>query len=129
MTWSAALETFAKASLPETEARILAEKCATPEQLDLMTDLLRETPREPESPAARIHLFLSIVDESPASLSEWIAALETLYSFLSKSGRDTSFGMALGYIQCCTDAITSGAPFANLSHAITEMLNAHGFDA
>jgi hypothetical protein len=128
LTWTAALETFSKAPLPGSESRLLAEKCATPEQLELMADLLRPTPREPESPAARIHLFLSIVDESEHPLAAWIEALEIVYGHLSHSGRDASFGMVLGYIQCCSDAAGSSPALADLSQTVTEMLQAHGFE-
>lgn len=124
--WKISLERFATQPVPDREAAVLAEACATVDQLELLSDLLRVTPRETESPAERVRLFLSIVDESAATLAEWIAALEVVFSSLRRSGRDTSFGMALGYLQCCSDA-SSGGTFSSLPEAAREMIESHGY--
>jgi len=125
--WRRSLEKFARVPLPEPEARVLADACASPAQLDLLSDLLRDTPREPESPGSRARFFLSIVDESNASLAGWVHSLELLFRFLRSSGRDTSFGMALGFLQCCSDAAGSGSPIVDLPQITDEMLQDYGF--
>lgn len=126
--WRFAYESFAQSGIPEAQGETIAICCQSPEQLVLMTKLLGETPGEVERPEDRIRLFLSIVDESTASLAEWIDALELFYSWLKKDGRTTTLGLALGYIHCCSDAIANGAPFSTLAQATEDMLGIYGFE-
>lgn len=126
--WQFAYEAFSQAPISESQAETIAQACNSPAQLALMGMLLGESLTEPEPPSERVRLFLSIVDESTATLPEWIGALELFYTWLKKTGRSTSFGLALGYIHCCNDAIASNAPFTNLIQATEEMLGLYGFD-
>ena len=127
--WVEALERFAgNTSIATSDAQILAEKCRRPDQLRLLADLFRSTSRERETPQERVRLFLSIVDESPLSLGDWIEGLHVFYQWLNASGRDTSFGMALGFIQCCADATGESPGLTDLSAVVEEMLKTYGFD-
>ncbi|MFP4282400.1 MAG: hypothetical protein ACLFR7_07005 [Opitutales bacterium] len=126
--WDAAIDAFARAPVLDLQKEALAGACSSPEDLRLLADIFRDTPREPEPPTERARLFLSLVDESPASLAEWVSGLQVLFSWLRRAGRGTSFGMALGYLQCCSDALGSGANFTTLPDAVQDMLHEHGFD-
>ncbi len=126
--WQFAYEAFSQTPITDDQAETIATACQSPAQLALMGKLLGESLIEKEPPSERVRLLLSIVDESVASLAEWIAALEGFYAWLKEEGRSTGFGLALGYIHCSSDAIAGGAPFSNLSQATDEMLGLYGFD-
>ncbi len=127
--WEDALAAWALSPVDPSHQRILAEACERPSQIVLLQDLLRLTPRETESAQDRARLFLEIVDESEASLLAWISSLEIFFDYLRKQGRNTSFGLALGYLQCCSDALGgNGLKYTGLPHAVEDMLEAYGFD-
>lgn len=127
--WEEALAAWALSPVPERQQQTLAEASQSPAQVRLLLDLFRLSPVETEPPPERARLFLSLVDESSMPLHEWIAALEVFFHWLQKQGRNTSFGLALGYIQCCSDALGgSGFSYADLPGAVSEMLENYGFD-
>ena len=125
--WAAALSALGPLGLPETIGSTLAGACQTPAQLQRIAGLLAARTDDPGAPSARAGSLLRAVDESIASLPEWIAGLEVLLDHLARQHRETSLEMASGFLGCCCEAMASGAAYTDLARVVREMLDTHGF--
>lgn len=118
IAWTQAFEQLASLGLTPAESRRLAEACATPTQVRLVARLLRDGAEE------NWQKLRDAVDESEASLAEWIAALERFFRWAEVHRRSATLPVVLGYLSCTADA----APDLSLSEAVEMMLEQYGFE-
>ena len=125
MAWEMELQRAHDAGLPVDAIESLATNSSGPTWFATLANRLaladkNSRGKKPVQPWAE---FLHLVDESPHSLAQWIAALERFYDILRKSGRSSNWDMAVGYLHCCAMA-ESDAPLPDL---VEEMIQQHGF--
>ncbi len=126
--WEQALNSLASLQLDANNAQRLAAACQRPSDVQLISRLLKASPTDREPTVMRASFLLKVVDESDASLKEWIEALRIVYAWVEKEGRTTTLPKAAGYVSCCVDAMGAGMPFTSLTQAVQDMLDAYGFE-
>ena len=127
IAWKGSLTRWNSLKLNKQHAQLIAESCETPGQLDLVTRAIQNN-GEGETPRESTRLFLEIVDESPQPIKEWLEAIQTLYDYINRNSRRTTFGKALGFIHCCSDACLQDVQSSTLSQMTADMLEAYGFE-
>ena len=130
--WVSALERH----LPDLKAAIKEEgsialvvaSCASLSQLTLISKALSHHSGTSSLSSNRFEELVRRVDESPYTLSEWIAAWETFNVWLERNNRRSDFLNALGYLDCCVEYIRP-APFQpTFPELVATMLDEYGYE-
>lgn len=108
--------------------RRLAEASRNPERLRLILEALQEFAREHPEARPGWEVLLESVDQSDASLREWLEALDRFYAWLGKSSRVAGLRSMLGYVTCCDESRRSDPAALSLPDTLEEMLADYGYD-
>ena len=131
MAW---LNAFSECEYLATEAHLgkpalakLTRACHTPDQFSLMVEAFDQHAKENPQGTNGFDLLAEQVDASPYALGDWIAALETFYSWLSDKRRHAAFQSMLGYLTCCSESETNHPIRPALTDLLDEMLQTYPF--
>ena len=125
--WRQALARLGSTGLrPEQVARLAA--CVdTPRQASALAEVFSNS----SGPAAA-HVdcgeLVRLAEQSHHPLEHWVAALLNFFAWMDARGRRTDLPCALGYIQCCDDAIGMGNYHAPLPDTVQSMLDEYGYE-
>lgn len=72
--------------------------------------------------------WLSYVDSSPYSESQWTDAMEVFEGWMRQQSRKCHFEHMLGYLNCCADYAKGKGPLIELSVLLKDMLEEAGYD-
>jgi len=70
--------------------------------------------------------FVTMVDESPFSLKQWLDALKMMGEWLDARGLKLPLRDRLGYISCAADSAGPAGGMDHLPSLVEEMLNQYG---
>ena len=70
---------------------------------------------------------LKAVDESPFSIEEWFAAWLALEDYLGRVQKKSEADVMMGYLQCCSVALSGLGAAPLFADHVNEMLSKHGF--
>ena len=73
-----------------------------------------------------LEVFVSMVDESDYSLSEWLDALTMMTEWLTEKSQIMSLSDQIQYLNCAREIIEQGAHWDNVSSAIRSILEQYG---
>jgi hypothetical protein len=116
--WNQVYTELLSLRLDEPDTRKLATACTSPSQVRLMARVLRGSPEK------LWNALQERVDESDASLCEWIDALVRFYAWSDSHGRSAPFLSVLGYLSCTEEAVKD----MRLAEAVVAMLDQYGFE-
>ncbi len=103
----------------------LATASANPWQFRLMSEALDQ---RNDGPKNNWPLLVESVDESPYSLSEWLAAWEFFSQWLAAQNRQAEFSIMMGYLDCCSEWMEGKSVLPPFDLLVEEMLEAFGFE-
>ncbi len=126
--WNAAVSRLQTSGADANTIDLFLDKARHPRELEALAKLLANTQASGESPTDTLKEFFVSVNESRASLSEWLAALAELQAWLSSRGRRATLTRATGYIECCTAATDSAFATEDLPANVVSMLETYGFE-
>jgi len=72
--------------------------------------------------------FARMVDETPFSLQDWIAAWFEVEKYLASQSKKTNAVTILGYLQCCADAVRHSTPTPEFADEVSRMLKQFGME-
>ncbi|MFL2825533.1 MAG: hypothetical protein ACPGEE_00380 [Opitutales bacterium] len=75
---------------------------------------------------AVLEMFVSSVDTSEYSLSDWLDALDSMSEWLTKKGRVMSLNDKIQYLNCATEIIDQGAHYDTMASAVHSILEQYG---
>jgi hypothetical protein len=116
--WGLALQRLFSAGLPEGIFLKIAAAASTPQTANRVAKLLSGDARD------GVSALFDYCDASHHGLDQWLDALDVLYVWLEKNGRNEPFGKCLGYISCSSES----APEARLPWIVSQMLEQYGMD-
>lgn len=117
LEWQAALGAHPLFALPGAETVLAA--ATAPAQLLGLAEMARSI--EPHSALAAL---LEAVDDSDASLGDWLASLALIREYLRQTHRRIDLRQAIGYLHCCAASATD----ASLPETTADMLRRYGID-
>lgn len=117
--WELALQRLLSVGLSEAVFCKIADAASSPKTANRIAKLLSGDARTGVST-----LFASC-DASRHGLDQWLDALDSLYTWLERTGRNETFEKCLGYISCSSEA----APDARLPWVVLQMLEQYGMDS
>ena len=92
---------------------------AYPEQ---KRELLKYFRHQPEA----LKVFVSSVDASDYTFSEWLKALDKMTEWLTKKGRIMSIYNKIQYLNCATEILGQEAQWDSMDSAIYQILELYG---
>lgn len=133
MAWLDALSEGAflqgEAHLGERAFWQTAEACATPKQFSLLVEAFDEHAKEHPYAPNGFNLLADHVDDSPDSLSDWIAAIEYFYDWLGQNKRSApGLAQMLEYLSCCVESQANLPHKESLQDVLTDMLDRYGYE-
>lgn len=133
MAWYDALSEGAflmgEVHLGERAFKLTADACRTPKQFSLLVEAFDEHAKvHPYAPNG-FNLLVDHVDDSPDSLSDWIAAIEYFYDWLSQNQRPApGLAQILEYLSCCVESQAQLPHRESLPDVLADMLDRYGFE-
>ena len=130
--WVKALES-ARQSLKFIEIdyqslELIAMACRSPAQFTVITRLIYQYGKSHPHGALISELILKNVNDSPFSLSDWIAAIEYFYQWLETNHRKTDFLPMLKYLECCVVSPEAKEGGQTLTSLVGDMLRVIGYE-
>lgn len=76
--------------------------------------------------AQALEAFLSAVDVSEYTFSEWLNALDIMTAWLTKKGQTMTLNNKIQYLNCACEIIAQEAQWDNMASAILPILEQYG---
>lgn len=125
---SEAREWFTLIEISENEFEILSSACVDSDHYLRIVRILYGQSKMNPGRSSLLGSLLVRVDESDFELSQWLLAVDEVYTWLKKSDRSSNFATVVGYVHCSTMTNDAKGMVGDLRIIVQEMLDEHGFE-
>lgn len=119
---------FSEQPMSDQEFTQLVDACRKPGQVVLLArEYFRFKKSDPAQGSAH-RFFLKEVDDSEFEMSQWIEAIEFLFSWLEQRKKAADFKTICGYLNCCAQAPDNKLHQRYFVDVLKDFLDRYGFE-